>query len=200
MDPRRSTGTAARRRALILAPLLALMLSAGSLAAPPPAPRPLPPAGEGDDVQETLRVLMIVSMKRALSLTPEQELAVVPKIQEILSERERFTREHQAAMRRVQIKLAEDSVPEQEYRSAVSRLDELERQHRDLEVRLRSEVDRSLSARQQAELRVFVPRFRRQMQIQIDQARRLQERSYRGQSPAPHVNLDADGWLEDNEF
>jgi Spy/CpxP family protein refolding chaperone len=200
MHSPRFPGTAAGLRAMVLAPILAMALATLSSAAPSPAPRPLPPAAEGDDVRDALRVLMIVSMKRALDLTPQQEMEVVPKVQRIFTERERFTRERQDAMRRVQLRLQAASVPDQEYRDAVLRLDQLEDQHRELELRLRGQIDRSLSARQQAELRLFVPRFRRQMQLQIDQARRMQERMNRGQAPPALLFPDADESPDNNEF
>ena len=144
---------------------------------------------------------MIVSMKRALDLTPEQEQAVVPKLQQIFDERERFAREHQDSLRRMQVQLMEESIPEQEFRTVVVRLDQLEHQHRELETRLRGEIDRSLSARQQAELRLFVPRFRRQMQARIDQARRLQEQKYRRPAPPTLPFPDEeDVPVDDDEF
>jgi hypothetical protein len=81
----------------------------------------------------------------------------------------------------------------------VVRLDQLEHQHRELETRLRGEIDRSLSARQQAELRLFVPRFRRQMQVRIDQARRLQEQKYRRPATITPPLPDEDDSPDDDE-
>jgi len=151
-------------------------------------------------VGETIQVLMILSMKKALELTREQEMEVIPKIQRIFEEKERFTRQHRDALRRVEVKLTEESVPEQEFRDVVLRLDQLEKQHRELEARLRSEIDRSLSTRQQAGLRLFVPQFRRQMEIQIDEARRLNERRQRGSvPPMPAIPEDGD-YFDDEEF
>jgi len=187
---------AAGRRALILA-VLGVMTVAPLVGAPVPSPGPAPPA-EGDELRGTLQVLMIVSMKKALELSPEQEMQVVPKVRRIFDERESFTRQRRNVMHRMQVKLAEDSVPEQEFRNVVVRLEEIERQHREMESRLRSEIDRSLSPRQQAELRLFVPRFRQQMQMHIDEARRLHERHQ--PSPAPPVLLEDLDPSEDEEF
>jgi len=156
-----------------------------------------------DDLGETIQVLMIVSMKRALELTREQEMEVIPKLQRMLEERERFARRQEDALRRMEVKLMEESVPEQEFRSVVLRLDQIERQHRDLEVRLRGEIDRSLSPRQQAELRLFVPQFRRQMQSRIDAARRLSPPSVPGAVPAVPAAPpfpDLPGEADDEEF
>jgi len=156
-----------------------------------------------DDLGETIQVLMIVSMKRALELTREQEMELIPKLQRMLQERERFARQQQDALRRMEVKLMEESVPEQEFRSVVLRLDQIERQHRDLEVRLRGEIDRSLGARQQAELRLFVPQFRRQMQNRIDAVRRLSPPSAPGAVPAVPAAPpfpDLPGEADDEEF
>jgi Spy/CpxP family protein refolding chaperone len=200
VNPFRRTHRAPPRRILLLAPLLALTLAAPLMAVPGGAPKPVPPPAENDDLGETIQVLMIVSMKRALELTREQEMEVIPKIQRILEERERFARQHQDALRRMEVKLMEESVPEQEFRNVVLRLDQIERQYRELELRLRGEIDRSLNPRQQAELRLFVPQFRRQMQSQIDEARRLNPGTSRGSvPPGPAVPAGPDT-SEDEEF
>jgi hypothetical protein len=184
------------RRAFILA-MLGVVTAAPLLGAAAPSPRPAPPA-EGDELRGTLQVLMIVSMKKALELSPEQEMRVVPKVRQIFDERETFARQRRNVMHRMQVRLAEESVPEQEFRNGVVRLEEIERQHREMESRLRSEIDRSLSPRQQAELRLFVPRFRQQMQMHIDEARRLHER--RQPTPVPPALLEDLGASEDEEF
>ena len=200
MNPSRRKYDTSRRRTLFLAPLLVLALSGTLFAAPGQAPRPAPPPREGEEVGETIQVLMILSMKKALELTREQEMEVIPKVQRIFEERERFTRQHQDALRRVEVKLMEESVPEQEFRDVVLRLDQLERQHRELEVRLRSEIDRSLNSRQQAGLRLFVPQFRRLMQSQIDEARRLNQRNPGGFVPPMLAAPDEGGYSRDEEF
>src|SRR2546422_9804022 len=129
-----------------------------------------------DDIRDTIQVLMLASMKKSLELTQDQEMEVVPRVQHLLDERERFARERRVALRRLQIKILEEAPEEREFRGAVAQLDQMEKAHHELEARLRSDIDQSLSARQQAELRLFVPRFRQQMMRRIEQARRVQER------------------------
>ena len=200
MNPSRRKYDTSRRRTLFLVPLLVLVLSGSLIAAPGQAPPPTSPPREGDDVGETIQVLMILSMKKTLQLTREQELEVIPKIQRIFEERERFTRQNRDALRRVEAKLMEESIPEQEFRDVVLRLDQIEMQHRELEVHLRSEIDRSLNSRQQAELRLFMPLFRRQMQSQIDEARRLNRRGLRGSVPPVLAVPDEGDYSDDEEF
>jgi Spy/CpxP family protein refolding chaperone len=194
---------ALRRTALFLAPLLLLAMAAPAAAAQGPPPGPAPSPEVRDDLGETIQVLMIVSMKRALELTREQEMEVIPKLQRMLEERERFARRQEDALRRMEVKLLEESVSEQEFRSVVLRLDQIEKQHRDLEVRLRGEIDRSLSPRQQAEMRLFVPQFRRQMQSRIDAVRRLSLPSVSvavPAGPAAPSFPDLPGEADDEEF
>ena len=158
-------------------------------AAPQPTPR-APAVREAEEVKETIQVLMISSMKKALALTRNQEEEVIPKVQQIFAERERYARARRDALRQIQTKLTLESPPEKEVLFVVRRLDDLERTHRDQEVQLRTDLDKLLNARQQAEIRVFVPRFRREMQRRIEEARRL--RAVPQPPPAPAVEEDWD--------
>ena len=185
------------------ASLLAGLLAAGAasaFAAPTQAPRAQHDSQEVADMRETLQVLMVSSMKRALQLTREQEREVVPKVQRVFDERERYARVRRDAMRDLQQKLVEESLPEKAYLDVVSRLDDLEKVHRELELHLRAEIDRSLNARQQAQMRVFVPRFRRQLQLRIEEARRARSpREAPIPPPVPWVPEDS-GDTDDEEF
>ena len=167
-------------RCKILKTVATALLLATALAAPPIAQekerRRGPEVRGKDDIRETIQVLMLVSMKKSLELTRDQEMEVVPRVQQLLDERERFARERRAALRRLQIKILEEAPEDREFRRAVAQLDQMENAHHELEARLRSDIDQSLNARQQAELRLFVPRFRQEMMRRIDQARRVQER------------------------
>jgi len=144
-----------------------------------------------DDIRDTIQVLMLASMKKSLELTQDQEMEVVPRVQHLLDERERFARERRVALRRLQIKILEEAPEEREFRGAVAQLDQMEKAHHELEARLRSDIDQSLSARQQAELRLFVPRFRQEMMRRIEQARRVQERRSPA-APTPPAALVSD--------
>lgn len=165
----------------LAAATLVLCASALSLlsAAPQPAPRGRP-VQESEEMKEAVQVLMISSMKKALALTHSQEAEVIPKVQQVFAERERYARDRRDALRQIQAKLAAESAPEKEVLSVVRRLDDLERGHQEQELQLRSEIDRLLNTRQQAQIRIFVPRFRREMQRRIEDARKLTPRP-----PAP---------------
>ena len=195
LDPSRKRTM--RRRGIALAGLILTLATPPLLA----GPGPRPPRGpqDAEDARETIQVLMIVSMKKALGLSREQESEVLPKVERVLEERARYARIRRDTLKDLQLKLAAESVPEKEYRAVVVRLDGLERDHRDLEIRLREEIDKGLSARQQAQMRVFVPRFRKQMQMTIDEARRLHSLSMAPPAAArPQAVEDSD--LGDEEF
>jgi hypothetical protein len=162
--------------------LLALCLTGPGLAAPPPDPPEPPAPPDPEDLRASIEALMLASMKKALDLTRDQELLVGPMVQKLLEERERFARTQRQALREVQVKLRRPEIPAGDFRTLVARLDQLEREHRDHEARLRQEIDRSLSPRQQVQLRLFVPRFSRELMTRIQEARRLQ-----ALRPAPAV-------------
>ncbi|MCI0568379.1 MAG: hypothetical protein L0Z52_09355 [Acidobacteria bacterium] len=148
-------------------------------------------------MRESLQNLMIASMKKALELTRDQQVEVIPQVEQVFEERERYARQRREALHLLQAKLLEESVPEKDYRDQVIRLDDLERAHHDRELRLRAEIDRSLNPRQRAQLRVFVPRFRREMQMRIDEARTAQPRRNAPPRPAPPPNPQE--WDTDDE-
>lgn len=175
-------------RRVATALILAAVLAVPSIAQEKERRRGPEVRGE-DEVRKTIQALMLVSMKKSLELTRDQEKEVVPRVQQLLDERERFARERRTALRRLQIKILEEAPEDREFRGAVAQLDQMEKAHHELEARLRSDIDQSLNPRQQAELRLFVPRFRQEMMRRIDQARRVEER--RAPVPAtPPVDLD----------
>jgi Spy/CpxP family protein refolding chaperone len=159
-------------------------------AAPQPAPRQAPAGREAGDMKETIQLLMIASMKKELALTRSQEDEVIPKVQKVFAERERYARDRRDALRQIQTKLTLESVPEKDVLSVVRRLDDLERTHRDQELQLRIEIDKALNPRQQAQIRVFVPRFRREMQRRIEEARRLRATPQPPPAPPAEEELD----------
>lgn len=179
-----------------VASILVLSLVTPLVAAPRRGPQPAPGARGDEDVRGSIQVLMIVSMKKALELTRDQEMEVVPRVQQMLEQREHFARERRDTFRRLQVRVMEEAAPERDLREAVVHLDRMETQHRDLERRLREEIDRSLSPRQQVQFRLFVPRFRKQIQLQIEQARRLQAPRVRPLPPPP----SDDSEFYDDEF
>ena len=159
---------------------------AGPVLASEPA-RPAPPPTAPEELRESIQALMIVSMKKALDLTRDQERLVGPKVQQLLEERERFARSQRQTLREVKVKLRRPEIPSGDFRTLVAQLDQLEQAHRDQEARLRQEIDRSLNPRQQVQLRLFVPRFSRELMMRLQEARRLQ--AARPAPPGPRPRL-----------
>jgi Spy/CpxP family protein refolding chaperone len=190
----RSAVTLRARFAAAAALFLATALPTLGAAPNPPTPRP---PGDANEVRESLQNLMIASMNKALALTRDQQAQVIPRVEQVFEERERYARQRREALHMLQKKLLEESVPERDYRDGVTRLDDLERAHRDLEVRLRSEIDRSLNPRQRAQMRVFVPRFRREMQMRVDEARSVHSRPMG--APRPAIPPTLQEWESDDE-
>ena len=188
---------AGRARRPWLTTLLLATVVAPLMAAPSSTPLPSQPPGNASEVRESLQNLMIASMKKALDLTREQQVAVIPRVEQVFEERESYAKQRREALGLLQAKLLEESVPEKDYRDQVTHLDDLERTHRDRELRLRADIDRSLSPRQRAQLRVFVPRFRREMQMRIDEARSTHPR--RVQPPRPAAPPTPQDWDSDDE-
>lgn len=152
--------------------LLAAVLATPIQAANPAPPAPAPP--DPEDLRNSIQALMLVSMRKALDLSRDQELLVGPKVEKLLEERERFARSQRRTLREVQIKLRRPESASADFRDVVLQLDRMEREHRDREARLRQEIDRSLNPRQQVQLRLFVPRFSRELLMRLQEARRLQ--------------------------
>jgi len=186
-----------RARRPWLASLLLATVAAPTIAAPNSTPPPARPPGNATEVRESLQNLMIASMKKALDLTREQQVEVIPRVEQVFEERESYAKQRREALRLIQAKLLEESVPEKDFRDQVTHLDDLERTHRDRELRLRADIDRSLNPRQRAQLRVFVPRFRREMQSRIDEARSAQPR--RVPPPRPVTPPNPQDWDSDDE-
>ena len=167
--------------------------------APNPPPTPSPSATDVQEARESLQDLMIVSMKKVLELSRDQEMQVIPRVEQVFEEREKYARQRRDALRTIQVKLLKESVPDKDYRESVAHLDDLERSHRELEMRLKVEIDRSLNPRQRAQLRVFVPRFRRDMQMRTDAAKSAAHPRPR-MAPALPPPMPVDWDAEDEEF
>src|SRR5262245_56718908 len=71
---------------------------------PSEAPRS-PATSDQDDMREALQLMMISSMKKALELTREQEREVVPKVQQVFEERERYAAKRREALLALREKL-----------------------------------------------------------------------------------------------
>jgi hypothetical protein len=142
--------------------LLILVLAAPALAQAPPAPA----APNAPRPEERLRRLFAERLRQELQLTDAQAAEVVPRIEAIERVRREGRREKLQSARELRVALREGA-PDAEIDKILARVDASEVK-RESEVRARmKEVDAALSARQRAELRFFVAKFRREVERRI---------------------------------
>jgi Spy/CpxP family protein refolding chaperone len=132
------------------------------------------PAGgpeSADDLAETLEIYMIAKMKRDLSLTHDQEVKIVPLIQDLSAARREHRRARFLDMTRLR-PLAEDPASsEEEIRRVLSHMEEGEKTFRSREAGTLDQVRAILSARQQAQFIFFQERFRKEVQQRLREFR-----------------------------
>lgn len=158
--------------------------AAGEAAArrtPPPAQRTPPPASQGEadaldapptpeEIREAMEQLMIVRMKKAIQLSPEQEERVVPKMQQLLEARRRHAGRRREEMGRLHRLVRDESASDESIGRALRDLTTLQQDFRRREDDLRAAINADLGPRQQARLLVFEARFRRLMQRRLQEA------------------------------
>jgi len=142
-------------------------------------PPPGPPQGEVDaldapptpeEIREAMEQLMIVRMKKAIQLTPQQEEQVVPKMQQLLEARRKHAARRRDEMRRLHQLVRDESASDEAIGRALRELATLQKDSRHKEDELRAAINADLGPRQQARLLVFEARFRRLMQRRLQEA------------------------------
>ena len=136
------------------------------------------PAGALDqELAETLQQLMIVRMKRALELSPEQEETVVPLMEDLTGRRREHQRLRMEGLRTLAA-LAQDSAASDELLQ--ERLDTFyadQATHRQAEMDLVTALRAQLTPRQEARMLAFEERFRSDIRSRMQDARRQRERA-----------------------
>ncbi len=162
--------------------LLVALLSVGVPAAPSVAQ--LPPADDPEtaapgELREAMREYFRSRLRRELALSDGQTTEIMPRIERLEQSRAAARRERVEAFRLLRTGL-ERGASDVELQGRLDRLAEVERREREDEVAILSEIDAALSVRQRAELRMFLPRFRREI---LDRVREL-----RGPGASPDRN------------
>jgi len=160
--------------------ILALLAIAGTgETAAQRTPPPGPPQGEVDaldapptpeEIREAMEQLMIVRMKKAIRLTPQQEERVVPKMQQLLAARRTHAARRRDEMGRLHQMVRDESTSDEAIGRALRDLATLQQDSRRKEDDLRAAINADLGPRQQARLLVFEARFRRLMQRRLQEA------------------------------
>jgi hypothetical protein len=141
---------------------------------PPPEPKgeadalDAPPTPE--EIREAMEQLMIVRMKKAVQLTPEQEGRVVPKMQQLLEARRQHAARRREGMGRLHRLVRDEGASDAAIGRALREVATLQQESRRREDDLRAAINSDLGPRQQARLMVFEARFRRLMQRRLQEA------------------------------
>ncbi len=161
-------------RLSVLAPLVALgaLVLASPVATAAPAPRPGDPNSEAaEELRETFQLVMLSRLKRELQMSPEQEAAVLPLLDEMEQSRQEMRYQRHRAMydlRRLLHADADDDQIETRLREARAARRAFENKRQQID----EEIAAHLSPHQQAQLLVFMQEFSRRLRHQLQQIRR----------------------------
>ncbi|MEE9219186.1 MAG: hypothetical protein V3U98_08975 [Acidobacteriota bacterium] len=155
-----------RNLSLPVALLLALILAA----AEPAMGAPAPPEEEIGDLRETIQLLMLSRLKRALDLSPEQEQQVLPLLDHLEQSRQQLRRQNRRATRELR-RLLEADAPEERLEERLQQVRELRRGFEAERQRIEEEIARQLTPHQQARLLVFMQDFRRRLHERLSRHR-----------------------------
>ena len=136
-----------------------------------------PPGAVDQELAETLQQLMIVRLKRALELTPEQEETVVPLMQD-LTQRRRADQQLRREGLRSLAALSQDSAASEDILR--ERLDSFyadQAANRKAEMEILTALRAELTPRQEARMLAFEERFRSDIRDRMQDARQQRQRA-----------------------
>jgi len=134
---------------------------------------PAPGSDEAAELQETLEIYMIAKMKHALGLSRDQEEKVVPLIQDLSESRRQYHREKRLALMMLRPMAEDPNSSEEEIRTVLARLDQIESGFRSREARSLDQIRAVLTPRQQAQFFAFQESFRTEMMQRLRQFREM---------------------------
>jgi hypothetical protein len=127
-----------------------------------------PPTPE--EIREAMEALLIVRLKRVLSLSAGQEERVVPRVRELLEARREHAARRREAARRLRALAGDETSDDAEIERRLRDLRALEHEDRERDERLRGAIGAELTPRQHARWLFFEERFRRLMQRRVREA------------------------------
>jgi hypothetical protein len=177
-----------------LAALAAVPVTASQTPAPapaarqqagPPPGRPGRPDGPGNDeeMRAAMEQVMVVRLKRALRLTPEQETRVMPKVEDLMAARRETATRRRGAVSHLRAVMIDETASDAEIVKAIKDVRAIDDDFRSHEQALKDDIGRELTPRQQARLYFFEENFRRAMQRRMFDA--MQRRGPGGPPGAP---------------
>ena len=153
----------------------------------------------GDDMRETLTLLMMVRMKNELGLTDPQYEQVLPKVEARERSREANARDRRDRLAKLREVLAREGVKDAEVIENVDGILALDEADRKQDVSFVADLRKILSPRQQGQLLLFRQRFRSWLETRMRDAQELRRRYGRrglggrgGAGTAPDASDDDD--------
>jgi Spy/CpxP family protein refolding chaperone len=131
-----------------------------------------------EELAETIEIYMRARMKRFLSLTDDQERKLVPLVEDLFSSRREANRKRRLISMKLRLLLEDEGAEDQEISGLIDRLEEVDAQLHQKEMKVRSETRSCLAPKQQARFIMFQEKFRQEIQERL---RRLQQ----GEGPPP---------------
>jgi hypothetical protein len=125
-----------------------------------------PPSDSARELHAAMRRHFENRLRAELSLSDEQVEQIVPRMNELEASRQRTRRERGEVMRRLRSGM-EGGASDADLLADLRELERFEIDQREMDRTAMAEIDESLTARQQVQLRFFVQRFREQMQERV---------------------------------
>lgn len=156
----------------LVGPAVAARAEGGPPPGQSPGGRSGRPGGPGDpradeEMREAIEQVMLVRLKKVLSMTPEQEQRVMPRVEKLQQARRGFHDDRRAAVSHLRALLIDETARPEDLDKALKEVRSLESSFRHREESMRAEIDRELEPRQRARLYFFEDKFRRQMQRRL---------------------------------
>jgi len=127
---------------------------------------PPPPRDSARELHAAMRRHFEDRLRAELSLSDEQVEQIVPRMNELEASRQRTRRERGDVMRRLHSGM-EGGASDAELLTGLRELERIELDQREMDRTAMVEIDESLTARQQVQLRFFLQHFREQMQERV---------------------------------
>lgn len=163
------------RRIAALATAALLAAAAAALPARAQEPPPGPGREEIEDLRETVHLLMLSRLKRAVPLTEEQGKNVVPLLDQLDEARRDHMRQRREALREMRRLLESPKPSEADLTESVRRAREMRLSFESMRRKIEEQVAAQLSVEQQARMMIFMQDFRRDLRQQL--------RGHRGRRP-----------------
>ena len=107
-------------------------------------------------------------LRAEVSLSDTQVEHILPRVRQLEEAKSTMRRSRSETARRLRLGL-EQGATDDELQELLDRLDRAERDRRELELSLQTQIEEVLSARQRVQLRFFIQHFRQEMQRKVQE-------------------------------